>query len=57
MMKINLLKHFPHQFLKHETPAGEKLLVCTGCMKVSSNRTPSQRWYDYIDAVEKRMGL
>lgn len=52
MMKINLLKCFPHRFLKHETEAGEKVFLCGRCMRVWPR---VQEHHDICDRKPKYM--
>jgi len=56
MMTLNLLRCFPHRFLKHETPSGEKIFLCARCQRiwprVAEYRTPLTAWQRLLRALK-----
>lgn len=62
MIRINLLKCFPHRFTKHYDYITKRThSTCMRCMKTyeteADYRTPKQKWYESIDRLTSRMGL
>ena len=62
MMRINLLKCFPHRFTKHyDRKSGNTYAICLRCSKLyqttADYRTPSAKWYDWIDNLTARMDI
>ena len=62
MMKINLLKCFPHRFTKHyDRKSCQTYALCLRCGRrweiEADYRTPHQKWYEFVDNMTNRMGL
>ena len=56
MMKINLLRCFPHRFTKHyDRKSGKTYAICLRCSKSweteAEYRTLPGKWFDFYDRI------